>query len=84
MDRSSFALAGLLAGVLALAAAPSIAVAEDPTPEQIAELQEKRDAKLGSSWVKKSGWVTDLAQAKSKASETGHPILAYFSRSYAP
>ncbi|HKE01547.1 MAG TPA: hypothetical protein VKE69_11100 [Planctomycetota bacterium] len=81
MTRSTFALVG----VLALTAAPSIvALAEDPTEEQIAELKEKRDKKLASPWVKEGGWITNLDEAKKKASETGHPILAYFSRSYAP
>ncbi len=35
------------------------------------------------SWFTGGGWITDFAAAKAKAKETGKPIFAYFTRTYA-
>jgi hypothetical protein len=49
-----------------------------------AELATKRDQKLESEFLKLADWVTDFAEAQAVAAETGKPIFAYFTRSYAP
>lgn len=36
------------------------------------------------SWFTNGDWITDFAAAKAKARETGRPIFAYFTRTYAP
>lgn len=35
-------------------------------------------------WYTGGGWTTDFATAKAAAAKTGRPILAYFTRTYAP
>ena len=52
-----------------------------PTPE---ELGKRYAAKLEGAWIKNANWITDYDQAKATASESGKPIVAYFTRSYAP
>lgn len=47
-------------------------------------LEEKRDAKLQSAFLKRAPWITDYDKARATARETGKPIFAYFTRSYAP
>jgi hypothetical protein len=49
-----------------------------------AELAAKRDQKLESEFLKFADWITDYAEARAVAAETGKPIFAYFTRSYAP
>lgn len=46
--------------------------------------QAKYEAKLAGAWLKKAPWVTDYDVARATADEKGLPILAYFTRSYAP
>lgn len=36
------------------------------------------------SWYTGGGWTTDFDEAKARAKEKGLPILAYFTRTYAP
>lgn len=36
------------------------------------------------SWYVDGGWTTDFATAKAEAKESGRPIFAYFTRTYAP
>jgi len=47
-------------------------------------LQELLDKKLASAFLKKAAWELDYDAARAKAKESGKPIFAYFSRSYAP
>ena len=47
-------------------------------------LEEKLEKKMEKEFVKNSNWHLDLDSAKAKAKETGKPIFAYFTRSYAP
>lgn len=47
-------------------------------------LQELLDKKLASAFLKKAAWELDYEAALAKAKESGKPIFAYFSRSYAP
>ena len=47
-------------------------------------LEEKRDKKLASPFLKKSAWTTDYDKALEEAKKSGKPIFGYFSRSYAP
>jgi hypothetical protein len=47
-------------------------------------LKAKLDGKLAEEWVANGEWVTDYDLAKEKASKSGKPIVAYFTRSYAP
>lgn len=39
---------------------------------------------LGHEWYTGGGWTVDFDAAKAKAKESGLPILAYFTRTYAP
>ncbi len=45
--------------------------------------EEKRDAKLAEDWLQNADWLTDYDQAREVSAETGKPIFAYFTRSYA-
>lgn len=47
-------------------------------------LEEKRDKKLASPFLKKAAWTTDYDKALEESKKTGQPIFGYFSRSYAP
>jgi hypothetical protein len=47
-------------------------------------LEEKRDKKLASAFLKKAAWITDYDKALEEAKKTGRPIFGYFSRSYSP
>ena len=47
-------------------------------------LEEKRDKKLASEFLKKSAWTTDYDKALEEAKKTKKPIFGYFSRSYSP
>ncbi len=35
-------------------------------------------------WYTGGGWITDFAAAKAESEQTGKPIFAYFTRTYAP
>ena len=47
-------------------------------------LEQKRDKKLQSAFLKKAGWITDYDAAMAEAKKSGKPIFAYFTRSYSP
>ncbi|MBI3270290.1 MAG: hypothetical protein HYZ53_14870 [Planctomycetes bacterium] len=47
-------------------------------------MEEKRDHKLQSEFLKKAAWFTDYDKARAEAKKTGKVIFAYFTRSYAP
>jgi len=47
-------------------------------------LEEKRDKKLASEFLKKSAWITDYDKAREEAKKSGKPMFGYFTRSYAP
>jgi len=47
-------------------------------------LEEKRDKKLASEFLKKAAWFTDYDQAREEAKKTNKPIFAYFTRSFSP
>ncbi|HYE99523.1 MAG TPA: hypothetical protein VEJ18_11460 [Planctomycetota bacterium] len=51
---------------------------------QAQSLEEKRDAKLQSEFLKKAAWFTDYDAARAESKKSGKPIFAYFTRSYAP
>ena len=46
-------------------------------------LEEKRDKKLASEFLKKAAWTTDYDKALEESKKSGKPIFAYFTRSYA-
>jgi hypothetical protein len=48
------------------------------------ELQAAFAALQDHAWYTGGGWTTDFDAAKARARETGRPILAYFTRTYAP
>ena len=48
------------------------------------ELEDKFQEKLAKDFARNAEWMTDFDAAKAKAKETGLPIFAYFTRSYAP
>ena len=70
------ALAGLILGLLASTASAQFG---DP-----AALEDNYQAKLKKSFMKKIAWETSLEAALAKSKETKLPVLAYFTRSYAP
>lgn len=47
-------------------------------------LEEKRDKKLASEFLKKASWITDYEKALAESKKAGKPIFGYFTRSYAP
>ena len=47
-------------------------------------LEEKRDKKLASEFLKKSAWLTDYDKALAESKKSGKPIFGYFTRSYSP
>jgi hypothetical protein len=47
-------------------------------------LEEKRDKKLASEFLKKASWTTDYDKARDEAKKGGKPIFGYFTRSYSP
>lgn len=47
-------------------------------------LEEKRDKKLASEFLKKASWITDYEKALAESKKSGKPIFGYFSRSYSP
>lgn len=53
--------------------------AQQPTP---AELNQRRREKLEKP-VFQNGWLTDFERARAAAKQSGKPIFAYFTRSYA-
>jgi cytochrome oxidase Cu insertion factor (SCO1/SenC/PrrC family) len=67
------ALAGL---VLACVAASAVAQDKD-------DLQAKYEAKVAEAWFKDNGFTDDYDVARQRSKETGKPIFAYFTRSYA-
>ena len=48
------------------------------------ELEKKYQEKRAKKFVQKVEWVTSLDQAKAISKRENLPILAYFTRSYAP
>ena len=47
-------------------------------------LEEKKEEKLKSEFLKKLDWILDYDKAKEEAKKTGKPIFGLFSRSYEP
>ena len=47
-------------------------------------LEEKRDKKLASEFLKKAAWITDYDKAREEAKKSSKPIFGYFTRSYSP
>ena len=72
IGRWSVALAGVI-----LAATATVGLAQD-------DLQAKYEKKVAESWFTDNGFTDDYDVARAKAAETGKPIFAYFTRSYAP
>ncbi|MDE0957493.1 MAG: hypothetical protein OSB12_02550 [Planctomycetota bacterium] len=48
------------------------------------ELEKKYQEKRAKKFVQKIEWITSLDQAKAISKQKNLPILAYFTRSYAP
>lgn len=67
-----------LPAVLLLTVGASTARAQD-----VEELKKRKEKKLNEPWTKNGDWIFDYEQALKKAEETGKPIFAYFTRSYA-
>lgn len=49
-----------------------------------AELQASFAEMQTHDWYTGGGWTTEFATAKEAAAKSGKPILAYFTRTYAP
>lgn len=65
---------------LALLATPVAAQAQPPGADDLAA---RRASKLASPVFAKAGFGTDLAAARQQAGDSGRPIFAYLTRSYA-
>ncbi len=74
MIRSlTVAVAGLM-----LAGMATVSMAQD------SDMQTKYEKKVAEAWFTDNGFTDDYDVARAKATETGKPIFAYFTRSYAP
>ena len=62
----------------ALLALPAIAQDADE------QLKKQYESKLSAAFLKNSAWELDYDAARKQAKESGKPIFAYFTRSYAP
>lgn len=75
-------------GWLAIAVLGSSALwGAPPRDDELSEKEQlaaKYEAKLQLPFVEAIDWQLDLATAKKKSQELSLPILAYFTRSYAP
>ena len=47
-------------------------------------MEQKRDKKLQSAFLKKAAWITDYDAAMAESKKSKKPIFAYFTRSYSP
>jgi hypothetical protein len=47
-------------------------------------LEQKRDKKLQSAFLKKAAWITDYDAALAESKKSGKPIFGYFTRSFSP
>ncbi len=65
-----------LSTLACLAALASAAAAQSP--------QENKQKKLQEPFLKNGDWITDYEKALKESEETGKPIFAYMTRSYAP
>jgi hypothetical protein len=63
--------------VVLLLGASALAQAQDT-------MEQKRDKKLASGFLKKAPWITDYDKALEESKKSGKAIFAYFTRSYAP
>lgn len=68
---------GLLTGSLLLLATAGWA-------QDDAQMEKNYQEKQKKPFVKKIEWVTNLSEARKISEKKGLPILAYFTRSYAP
>ncbi len=68
---------GLLGGSLLFIA--TLVAAQDD-----AQMEKNYQEKQKKAFVKKIEWVSTLAEARKISEQKGLPILAYFTRSYAP
>lgn len=75
-------VAAAFCGVLAFGAASSAttAMAQDSAKT---ELEVKFEEKISKPWFTQNGFTADYDVALAKAKETGKPIFAYFTRSFA-
>jgi hypothetical protein len=73
-----------LCGVLALGFASTAVAQDSATPETKDPLETKYEAKVSEAWFTSNEFTSDYDTARAKAKETGKPIFAYFTRSYAP
>jgi hypothetical protein len=65
-----------------LAAALVLALGSTAPAQQ--SLEEKRDKKLASEFLKKASWITDYDKAREESKKSGKPIFGYFTRSFSP
>jgi hypothetical protein len=66
---------------ISLAAALVLAIGSSAFAQS---LEEKRDKKLASEFLKKAAWVTDYDKAREESKKSGKPIFGYFTRSFSP
>jgi hypothetical protein len=72
--RRSLALLPLVAALAGLPAQ------QQPDQEKLKQDYAEMQAE---AWFKDAGWITDFDAAKQLAAESGKPIFAYFTRTYA-
>jgi hypothetical protein len=78
MTTTALRLAPILAASLSFAA-PALTAQKSQEELQAAFADMQTHA-----WYTGGGWTTDFDAAKARAKETGKPIFAYFTRTYAP
>lgn len=79
----AFQLALALPAAVALCATFAVAQGERRQPQQ-PDFEKLRDEKLAKEVFQKAPWIVDdYDKALAQAKETGKPIFAYFTRSYA-
>lgn len=73
------ALAGAVVGMLMVGVAQAQYQQPDP-----ATLEKNYEAKLKKDFIAKGSWEQSIDSALAKAKAENKPVLAYFTRSYAP
>lgn len=72
-----YSAAMLAAGLLPASLSAQRTYDQDKMTANFAEMQTH-------GWYTGGAWTTDFADAKARSEDTGRPILAYFTRTYAP
>lgn len=82
--QQALALSAAVTVIAAFAGAQNDGSRQQPNQEQLQKYEQLRDEKLAKDVFEKAPWVVqDFDKARQQAKESGKPIFAYFTRSYA-